>query len=435
MVYSVSKRGYHKSNLQHLGVLANHRDKSYSSSCAVDCSTAAVLPGLPSAAPIIMIRSLGMLTAILTNFAMGPAQAQPPAPLARTLDLTFKPPAITTSIRVGTKDLPPFVFTQTDASLQSDVPPYGYSIDLWQEIAGDLDLETEWITYQSVSDLLAGVQTGEIDVAIAGISVTAQREAQGLDFSYPFYQSGLQLLVKRPTSTAATAASAVLQWHHLRPILLIFGSSTVVGGLIWLVERKHNEGFSGDVVQGVSQGIWFAIVTLGTFGYGDVTPTKFAGRLIATLWMGLSFFIVADFIASLTVQQLSESDVSLESLWGKPVGAISGTTGAIFLQSQPVKLMVYPDFDTAIAALESGTVAGVVQDAPTLKHFVNLHPNRFELVGDLLTNEGYGIAVRENNMDLLEAVDQKILKYQQLGFLQQLHQKWFQAGTPAEIEP
>ncbi|MEO0869447.1 MAG: transporter substrate-binding domain-containing protein, partial [Cyanobacteria bacterium J06642_11] len=298
-----------------------------------------------------------------------------------------------------------------------------------------LDLETEWITYQSVSDLLAGVQTGEIDVAIAGISVTAQREAQGLDFSYPFYQSGLQLLVKRPTSTAATAASAVLQWHHLRPILLIFGSSTVVGGLIWLVERKHNEGFSGDVVQGVSQGIWFAIVTLGTFGYGDVTPTKFAGRLIATLWMGLSFFIVADFIASLTVQQLSESDVSLESLWGKPVGAISGTTGAIFLQSQPVKLMVYPDFDTAIAALESGTVAGVVQDAPTLKHFVNLHPNRFELVGDLLTNEGYGIAVRENNMDLLEAVDQKILKYQQLGFLQQLHQKWFQAGTPAEIEP
>lgn len=362
-----------------------------------------------------MIKRLGTLTTLLASLWLSPtALAQSPP------ELTFNPrPTTKTPIRVGTKEFPPFV------SIQPDMPPYGYSADLWQTIADDLALETEWITYDSVSDLLAGVQTGDIDVAIAGISVTAQREAQGLDFSYPFYKSGLQLMVLKPTTTIVTVASGMLQWHHLRPILIIFASSTVVGGLIWLVERKHNEGFSGNIVQGISQGIWFAIVTLGTFGYGDVTPTKFTGRLIATLWMGLSFFIVADFIASLTVQQLSKRDINLDTLRGKPVGAIADTTGAIFLQSQPIKLAVYPDFDAAIAALEAGQIQGFVQDSPTLQHFVNLNPDEFELAGNLLTNEGYGIAVRENSTALLEAIDQQILQYQQLGFLQQLYKKWF----------
>ncbi|MEM7065908.1 MAG: transporter substrate-binding domain-containing protein [Cyanobacteria bacterium P01_B01_bin.77] len=340
---------------------------------------------------------------------------QSPAPIV----LSTQPSSPDQVLRVGTKELPPFV------SIKPSTLPYGYSIDLWQAIADDLNIQTEWVTYPSVSALLAGVQTGEVDVAIAGISITAQRESQGLDFSYPFYQSGLQLMVPKSENTVTNLANGVLQWRHLRPIFLIFASSTIVGGLIWLVERNHNDHFSGNAIEGVSQGIWFAIVTLGTFGYGDVTPTKFAGRLIATLWMGLSFFIVADFIASLTVHQLSESTVDLQALSGKSVGAIAGTTGAIFLQSQPVQLVTYPDFKTAVNALETGKIQGLIQDAPALQHFINLNPDTFELAGPLLTHEGYGIAVREQDTELLEAIDQQILEYQQQGFLQQLHRKWF----------
>ena len=359
-----------------------------------------------------MIRRLSALTVLLTGLWIAPsAQSLEPRVLADSSRPT---------IRVGTKELPPFI------SIQPSTIPYGYSADLWQAIADDLALQTEWVTYKSVSDLLAGVQTGEVDVAIAGISITAQRESDGLDFSYPFYQSGLQLMVPRSETALPTLAVGMLQWKNLRPIFLIFASSTLVGGLIWLVEHNHNDHFSGNPLNGISQGIWFAIVTLGTFGYGDVTPTKFAGRFIATLWMGFSFFIVADFIASLTVHQLSESTVDLQALSGQPVGAIAGTTGEIFLQSQPVQLMTYPDFKTAVAALETGEIQGVIQDEPALRHFINLNPDAFALAGTLLTNEGYGLAVRENDTELLEAIDRMILNYQQRGFLQELHRKWFQ---------
>ena len=369
-----------------------------------------------------MIRHLGSLIGIFTGLWLTPAVAQPTL-LPETLATG---PQLTSSVRVGTKDLPPFITVQPAAA------PYGYSADLWNAIADDLSLQTEWVAYESVSEMLDGLRQGDIDVAIAGISITAQREATGLDFSYPFYQSGLQLMVAKADTNVTTLASGILNWSNLRPIFLIFASSTVVGGLIWLVERKHNEGFSGNVIEGVSQGIWFAIVTLGTFGYGDVTPTKFTGRLIATLWMGLSFFIVADFIASLTVQQLSESQLDLDALSGEPVGAIAGTTGETFLQSQPIQLETYPTFAAAVTALETGDIKGLVQDAPALHHFVNLNSNSFELAGTLLTNEGYGIAVQETDTELLEAFDRLILDYQQQGFLQDLHRKWFSETEPID---
>lgn len=364
-----------------------------------------------------MIKHLGVLTAMLTGLWVAPPALSQSLPSVD--DLAAEQPQTAPTIRVGTKEIPPFV------SLNPSTLPYGYSVDLWHAIADDLDRQTEWVTYNSVSDLLDGLKTGEIDFAIAGISITAQRESQGLDFSYPFYQSGLQLMVPKPDTTIVSLASGMFQWGNLRPIFLIFASSTLVGGLIWLVEHNHNEHFSGHPINGVSQGIWFAIVTLGTFGYGDVTPTKFAGRLIATLWMGLSFFIVADFIASLTVHQLSESTLDLQTLSGESVGAIAGTTGEIFLQSQPVKLVAYPDFVTAVAALETGKIKGLVQDAPAIQYFISRNPDMFVLAGDLLTNEGYGIAVREENANLLERIDRLILDYQQRGFLQELDRKWF----------
>ena len=140
-----------------------------------------------------MIKHLGVLTAMLTGlWGAPPALSQS---LPSVDDLTAEQPQTAPTIRVGTKEIPPFV------SLNPSTLPYGYSVDLWHAIADDLDRQTEWVTYNSVSDLLDGLKTGEIDFAIAGISITAQRESQGLDFSYPFYQSGLQLMVPKPDTT------------------------------------------------------------------------------------------------------------------------------------------------------------------------------------------------------------------------------------------
>ncbi|MEO0456921.1 MAG: transporter substrate-binding domain-containing protein [Cyanobacteria bacterium P01_A01_bin.114] len=335
-------------------------------------------------------------------------------------------------IKVGTNEIPPFVFLPEAA----DELPYGYSINLWQEIASEIEVKTEWQRYDSVGQMLDALLAGDIDVAIAGISITAAREAYGIDFSYPFYRAGLQLMISvEDQNFLQRLVGRMLAWSTLRPIGLVILSSSIFGCLIWLVEHRHNDAFSGNPISGMGQGMWFAIVTLGTFGYGDVTPVKLPGRLLACLWMGISFFIVADFIASLTVDQLEDSTITLEGLHGQPIGVVERTTAANFLRSHPVRVREYPNFDAAVAALEAGEVDGVLRDYPTVKFLANLNPDTFELTGERLTREDYGIAVAENrDDDLLERINREILDLQEQGYLESQSQQWFGKDTSEEAE-
>lgn len=328
------------------------------------------------------------------------------------------------NLKVGTKEIVPFVFLDDEA-------PYGYSIELWSEVARDLNLATEWVRYDSVSDMLAGLEAGEIDVAIAGISITAAREADSIDFSYPFYRSGLQLMVPSEQSNRfRSLLRGFLSWRIWKPFLLVMATSAGVGVLIWALEHKHNENFSSNPINGIGQGIWFSIVTLGTFGYGDVTPNKLPARIVACLWMGASFFIVADFIASLTVGQLAESTISFDDLRGEAVGVVDDTTAEIYVRSQPVVATEFDTFDSAIAALEAGDIEAIVHDYPTLKYIANREPQTFQLAGDRLTQEDYGIAFRENN-PFTEIVSREILSLQEKGSLQRLREKWFGEDSEA----
>ncbi len=338
---------------------------------------------------------------------------------ATDLDLSATPrdPAPPT-IKVGTKEIVPFVFLD-------DEVPYGYSVELWNRIADDLGFQTEWVRYESVSDLLAGVSEGEVDTAIAGISITAKRESRGIDFSYPFYRSGLQLMVRtEPSNPMLSMMSGLLNWQVWRTLLVVLAASAGVGALVWMVEHRHNEQFSSHPIDGIGQGIWFSIVTLGTFGYGDITPGRLPGRIIAGLWMGASFFIVADFIASLTVGQMAASRISISDLRGKRVGMIDGTTAEEYVRSQPVKSSEFETFEEAIAALESGDVEAVVHDYPTLKYVANRDPDTFELAGEPLTQEDYGVAFIEGS-EMAELISQEILLLKEQGYMRSLREKWF----------
>jgi len=331
--------------------------------------------------------------------------------------------AISKPLKVGTNSMRPLVFLEPDRA----TAPYGYSIDLWNTISDELDLNTEWVQYESAKELLAGLEQGEVDIAIAGITITANREANGYDFSQPFYESGLQLMVRDSGRTQLQLWIRRLFNNQIAgALVLVVVSSTLFGGLIWLVEHRHNESFSDNPLHGVGQGIWFAIVTLGTFGYGDVTPQKFLGRLLSAVWMGVSFFIVADFIASMTVVQLSELGTSLDQLEGESVGVVEGTTAERFLRSQPVKTAPFPSLEAAAEALAAEKIAGIVRDYPNLYHWVEANPGQFRLAGERLDNESYGIAMAEGRSPaLLEAINRELLSLKEQGYFDVLDSKWF----------
>lgn len=69
----------------------------------------------------------------------------------------------------------------------------GFDIDLWAAIAKELNLKYK-LQPMDFNGIIPGLQTRNIDVALAGITIRDDRK-QVIDFSDPYYESGLAILV------------------------------------------------------------------------------------------------------------------------------------------------------------------------------------------------------------------------------------------------
>ena len=63
---------------------------------------------------------------------------------------------------------------------------------------------------------------------------------------------------------------------------------TILGAIMYLIEGGSNEGFSN-----IPQSIYWAIVTLTTVGYGDITPITAIGKMLSAVVMVLGYAIIA----------------------------------------------------------------------------------------------------------------------------------------------
>ncbi|MGA7874863.1 MAG: glutamine ABC transporter substrate-binding protein GlnH [Desulfoferrobacter sp.] len=70
----------------------------------------------------------------------------------------------------------------------------GFDVELWDAIAKDLGLKYQWQT-MDFNGIIPALQSKAIDAAIAGITIKSDRE-KVVDFSYPYYDAGLIILVR-----------------------------------------------------------------------------------------------------------------------------------------------------------------------------------------------------------------------------------------------
>jgi voltage-gated potassium channel len=63
---------------------------------------------------------------------------------------------------------------------------------------------------------------------------------------------------------------------------------TILGTIMYVLEHDANEGFKT-----IPQSIYWAIVTITTVGYGDVTPITYMGKIISSIIMMLGYALIA----------------------------------------------------------------------------------------------------------------------------------------------
>ena len=87
---------------------------------------------------------------------------------------------------------PPFEYMEKDQMI-------GFDVDIGNEIAKDLGLKAKWIGLEWAG-VLGSLESGKCDVAMAGVTITAERKAKGYVFSRPYLLSG-QEIVRRKGDT------------------------------------------------------------------------------------------------------------------------------------------------------------------------------------------------------------------------------------------
>jgi polar amino acid transport system substrate-binding protein len=326
-------------------------------------------------------------------------------------------------LRVVAKPLEPFVIQQGgDLS--------GFSIDLWAAIAKDQGWEFQWVEVDTVTQQLNAVQQGQADVAIAGISITPERE-QAVDFSYPYFRSGLQILVPMRNTNSLTNLVTVL----FSPTLLkVFGFGLliliVMAHLIWLIERGSKRSMPKKYLPGIWEASWWALSTLATHEYGDKKePTKVYKRALAMVWVVLGIVLIAQFTAavtaSLTVDQLEGAIHGPADLPGKQIATVQGSTAAGYLDGIGIEYRPVSKIDDAYQLLETGAVDAVVYDAPILEYYAHTRGKGLvQVVGPIFLEETYGIALPTGSQ-LRKPIDESILRLMRNGTYNALYKKWF----------
>ena len=90
-------------------------------------------------------------------------------------------------------NFPPFEFKDPETGKHT-----GFDVELWDAIAKSMGAEYS-LQPMDFNGIIPGLQSGQIDVGIAGITIKPER-AKVVDFSDPYYNAGLLLLVKKDNS-------------------------------------------------------------------------------------------------------------------------------------------------------------------------------------------------------------------------------------------
>jgi polar amino acid transport system substrate-binding protein len=324
-----------------------------------------------------------------------------------------------TAVVVGIKPLDPFVVRTGNAYS-------GFSIELWQEIARRNGWTTAWAYHDTLPPLLQDVRDQRVDVAIAGISVTRDREL-AMDFSQPMFNAGLQVMSGRQGSSGWTdELRGLLTASVLSYLLALVGVLFVAGNVIWLVTRRRED---HRWVNGVGEGMFkaAAVGLAGDFGTGNARRPL--GRIASVLWVISGVCFVSLFTAAvtshLTVESIQGRVTGVSDLPGRTVLTVKDSTAEKWLIAHSITPTALATIDEAYRRLDAGSADAIVFDAPVLQHRATVTRGTNEvLVGGIFAHEDYGIAMPTGSA-LRKKINTSLLEMRADGSYDRLFEHYF----------
>ncbi|CAM0908924.1 unnamed protein product [Alopecurus aequalis] len=316
--------------------------------------------------------------------------------------------------------------------------PTGYSIDIFEASMRTLHPIPcyNYSIFRGTYDQLVGnVSSGVYDVAVGDVTITAER-VNGTDFTMPYTQSGVSMLV------LAGDEPNTIHWTFVKPLSWRLWLASLVfflytGFVVWMIELPRNQEYQGSILRQCSDALYFVFSTL-TFSHGHSIRSPLS-KIVVVIWCFVVLILVQSYTASLssmlTAKWLRPYVKDLDQL--QRSGDFVGYQNESFVQSflknhkfSESRLRNYTTKEEYAEALrlgsKNGGVSAIVDEIPYLTFFLSdpHYKNDFKMLGSIYKTPGFGFAFPLGS-PLVHDISIAILNLTGGNGASQIEEKWF----------
>ncbi|KAL7122376.1 hypothetical protein ACP275_01G042200 [Erythranthe tilingii] len=342
----------------------------------------------------------------------------------------------------------------------------GYCIDVFAAVMAALPygVPYEYIPFGTPDHKIAGdyndltyqVYLGNYDAVAGDVTIVGNR-SQYVDFTLPYIESGISMIVPISDGTRKNA------WIFLKPLtwelwLTSFCSFVFIGFLIWILEHRINEDFRGPLWYQIGMIYWFAFSTM-VFAHSkplsifklrytifpDHLPLVFfaeervvsnLARFVLIVWFLVVLILTQSYTASLasmlTVQKLEPAVTDITVLMrNKDYVGYSNTSflhGFLKKYFNESQLRPFYSDDHLDELLSKGSgndgIAAAFQEIPYIKIFLGKYGSKYMMAGPPYKADGFGF-VFPLGSPLGPDVSRAILNVTDGQTMEEIERKWF----------
>ena len=231
--------------------------------------------------------------------------------------------AVPKKLRAGVFIEEPFVM-QTPSGYE------GFCIEMWERIMAEQGWTCTYTTFPHASSVLDKIRTGELDVAVGPFYITSERLKE-MDFSQPFHESGLQLMLNTDRRhTLARLWKGLVEGGHIKILLIGTGVILLLTHLLLFFEWKTNPQYPREYFTGFADCFYhvMSICMAGKATHRGI-PGPW-GKILAALWLAGGVAVVAYITSTITsvmtANKLRGTVHGVSDLVGQSVGVIHGNS-------------------------------------------------------------------------------------------------------------
>ena len=313
------------------------------------------------------------------------------------------------SLRVGLAGQPPFINTE--------IVPSGAAVDIWEKIAADNNWSFNYTRFDTIENGLKAIVDGSVDILVGDTPINKANLSQ-VEFSQPFFHSGLQILIADNQGTVrARLATDIKDLLKLEIFWIILGCIVVLSTAVYLFERKHNPDFPAGRKEGIAEAFYYVVslALTGKTAYKGFPGVL--GRLVLIIWILLGIisvaYVTSSITSAMTVEKLSNSIENLRDLNNKTIAVISDSPAEEYIKRVGINEYPAKDIQDSVRALLAKQADAVVADAAVLQSFDYNNPRLpLRVVGRIFQVENYGFAMPIGS-PLRIALNRQLVKMQE----------------------